>query len=197
MSDHPPVSEIQEPELSDWTPWVAREACRSPLFFEGIRRLRALASRPHPRTTGPLRNYTWGALAALLEEGPVKDAGGVPARAWRNPRESEIGGGYSYEHVLAYRRGCSKVAGRFLGSKDQAPAVHDLVREGEASLPLSGRAAPRDAVASSVAASISGASWGSGATACQQARYEHQPPSGTWPPGAGEGFSLHVRLDAD
>ena len=163
---------------ADFVAWAANEAEHSPPFQSEIDRLRALAAGSaragYSRTTGPLTARDWPTLEQIHA-----DASRLAERerryAWRNRDFPAFEG---LRHVHAYLRGCGKVGRRFLGHPNTGPFVHDLVCGSgyhvsvptEISLP-----APTGPVASTLAAYITGASWGVGATAQRQAWRRARP----------------------
>jgi hypothetical protein len=158
--------------------WAAFEAERSPRFRRGIDRLRRLAAGDgragYPRSTGRLTRSSFAELErALTHSARLPDQ--QRPRAWRNNALAAADG---LRHVRNYLRGCRKLARGFLGSEQAAPLIHELVcRHGYRIQPPPEdlAAAPTAAVASSLAAHITGASWGAGATALRQTWYRHRP----------------------
>jgi hypothetical protein len=157
----------------DWSVWVSRELDRSEPFAREVEGLRTLANASHPRTTGPLAQYTWDQLGELEPESTGRRVG--PTRSWADP---EKGGGYGYDHVRAYMQAARRVARRFIGSDVRASNLHAHVRGEPLLLPTAAHPAP--AQPSRFAAFLTGASWPlGGATAMRQAWRHHRPS--TWP----------------
>src|SRR6266540_5973144 len=146
----------------NYVDWAANEAQRSLRFQAEVDRLRHLAAghdrRGYPRTTGPLTDKSWSELSQLRPLGaePQEER----PRAWKNtPLPTDDG----LRHVRDYERGCRKVALTLLGTERAAPLVHDLVGgTGYRLHPFTGSIAPAPigSNASSLAAYITGASWG-------------------------------------
>src|SRR5262245_46800845 len=125
--------------------------------------LPARALGGYSRSTGPLTGYDRDSLLALPAEVPTNSRG--------DPLYD------SRRHVKEYLVGCRKVAELRLLAKGTAvdvlaERVHEVVRGAGYLVDVSGvranRSWPTGPTASSVAAAISGASWGSGATAQRQ-----------------------------
>jgi hypothetical protein len=164
--------------------YLADEAERSAKFHGKIERLRVLGNAPH--LTGPLTSYEPEDLERLEREGARRPED--RARSWgaderRVFGESTKGGRHGNRHVRDYVHGCRAVAREFFRWPDLWPRIHWLVcgtgyRVNVMDVPLaSAPAAPSGPVASTVAAHISGANWGHGATANRQNFYNHTPTS--------------------
>ena len=167
--------------MEDWGDWALTELRRS----AELDRLCRLAEGAHrggyPRTTGPLSDRSWEELEAFVEEGAQSNLDGR-SRAWKEGRWHETTES-GLSHVVAYVRGCKRVARSYLRADYLAPLVHALVVERSLpdgsqlelpALPALGPA-PTGPVASTCAAHITGAPWGAGATAVRQAWYRHRP----------------------
>jgi hypothetical protein len=151
----------------NWVDWAAAEASRSQRFGAEIDRLRRLAvgadRSGYARTTGPLTLTPYGELAELRQTGAAPQEQ-LP-RAWKNTQLLTDDG---LRHVRDYERGLRKTARTFLGTERAAPLLHSLVATTGYQLARfvgSIAAAPNGPLASTLAAHITGASWGSGATA--------------------------------
>ena len=161
--------------------WAVGEAQHSPRFHGEIDRLRDLAAGSHrqgySRTTGPLTHGSWDELSRSVSD-LISQPQGERPRAWKN---TDLPTDDGYRHVRSYQTSVKKVARQFIGAEAVAPPVHDLVGATGyqlARLPTSlpsALAAPSDGQASSLAAHISGASWGSGATALRVAWRRARP----------------------
>ena len=163
---------------ADFVAWAANEAEHSPPFQSEIDRLRALAAGSaragYSRTTGPLTARDWPTLEQILANAS-RLAEQERRYAWRNKDSPAFEG---LRHVHAYLRGCGKVGQRFLGHPNTGPFVHDLVCGSgyQVNVPTAiSRPAPTGPVASTLAARITGASWGVGATAQRQAWRRARP----------------------
>jgi hypothetical protein len=148
---------------SDHFAAAAREAERSPAHRQRIDRLRDLAAGAdrdrYSRDTGPLTAYGFGQLLELAEQ---------------------VGG---RRHVKDYIAGCrtdARVCLLAAGTAVDVVAdrVHELVKRSAYDVDTTGirtdRAWPSGPTASSLAAAVAGASWGSGATAQRQLSREHR-----------------------
>jgi hypothetical protein len=161
--------------------WAAGEARHSSRFQGEIDRLRDLAAGSHrqgySRTTGPLTHTSWDELSRSVSD-LISQPQNERPRAWRN---TDLPTDDGYRHVRTYQTSVRKVARQFIGAETVAPLVHDLVAATGyqlARLPTSLPSAPPAATgghASSLAAHISGASWGSGATALRLAWRRARP----------------------
>jgi hypothetical protein len=157
--------------------WAAYRAERSLRFLAEIERLRRLAAGAdrggYPRTTGPLTTWSLEELERELKTAQQVEQADR-RRAWKN---TALLTDDPLRHVRDYLRGCRRVARTYLGSEQLAPEIHALVRRGGylASAPATDRPAPTRANASQLAAHISGASWGAGATANAQAWRRARP----------------------
>jgi hypothetical protein len=153
---------VDEPDFFER---VANEAERSSDFRARIDALRAKAAGEHrdrySRSTGGLTPYSWGELVDL-----AASASGDGRR-----------------HVKEYLASCRAVARlRLLAAPRAVEAlaerVHELVRGEGYRVNVSGLVAdrpwPKDALASSVAAVVANASWGSGPTAQRQLSRRHR-----------------------
>jgi hypothetical protein len=163
---------------ADFVAWAANETEHSPPFRGEIDRLRALAAGStragYSRTTGPLTARNWPALEQIFANAS-RSAERERRYAWRNRDLPAFEG---LRHVDAYLRGCRRVGQRFLGHPSGGPLVHDIVCGSgyQVSVPTAiGRPAPTGPVASTLAAHITGASWGVGATAQRQAWRRARP----------------------
>jgi hypothetical protein len=163
---------------TNFVDWAAVEAARSPRFRAGIDRLRRLAAGEergrYPRSTGPLTLWSWRQLERAYEH-RRRLAQGERPRAWRN---SALPTDDGLRHLRDYLRGCRKLARTFLGSEQAAPLVHDLVaRAGYRTnpWPASAPPPPTGPHASTLAAHVTGASWGAGATANRVAWHRARP----------------------
>ena len=150
--------------------WASGEAQSSPRFRAAVDRLRQLAAGSeragYARTTGPLTQKSWEDLSrtlpALLSQ-PQEER----RHAWNN---TDLPTDDGLRHLRDYQRGVRKTARQFIGTEDLAPRIHDLVATTGYQLePVNATSphAPTQAQASSLAAHITGASWGAGATALQ------------------------------
>jgi len=177
----PSLSVAYASAAPNFVDWAAAEEQHSSPFHAEIDRLRHLAAGSHrrgySRTTGPLTNKSWDELSRTLS-----DLRGQPQperpRAWKNTYLPTDDG---YRHVHAYQTGVRKVARQFIGGETVAPLVHDLVAgtgyqldRPPITLP-STLPAPTGGQASNLAAHITGASWGSGATALRLAWRRARP----------------------
>jgi hypothetical protein len=160
--------------MNDFVSWAAAEAERSNVFRVRIGELKEKAKGAHrgrySRTTGPLTDYTWSELGELELEG--RESGFDRPRGWKEDR-NRLATDEGNRHIRDYRKGCRAVAGAFLGNKDLGERVHEHVR-GKPLHVLPRGMAPTGGVASTLAAHLTGASWGSGATANRQAWYYHR-----------------------
>ena len=156
---------------SNFVDWAAAEAHRSMRFHMELDRLRHLAAGSardgYARTTGPLNGKAWSDLSRLRTLGaqPPEER----PRAWKHTQLPTDDG---LRHVREYERGLRKTARTFLGTEGAAPLVHTLVGGTGYQLPpytASAPPAPTGAQASRLAAHITGASWGTGATALRTA----------------------------
>jgi hypothetical protein len=164
---------------NNFVDWAALEAKCSRRFRGEIDRLRSLAvgaSRAgYIRTTGPLSALAWEDLTQRIPALLREDQSDRP-RAWRNP---QLPTDDSLRHVRDYERGVRKLARQYLGTEHAAPHVHELIAAAGYRLrPYEGTAhpAPTGAQASTLAAHITGASWGTGATALRVAWYRATRP---------------------
>src|SRR5205823_2663138 len=133
----------------------------------------------YPRTTGPLSNRSWLELESAFVQARRLEQTQRP-RAWKNtplPTDDAL------RHLRDYLRGCAKLGRTMVGHERLAPQIHELVGRGGylASAPMPGPPAPEGAKASQLAAHISGASWGAGATAHAQAWRRARPRQLTAP----------------
>lgn len=157
--------------------WAASEAQRSERFRFELDRLRHIAAGSardgYCRTTGPLSDKSWSDVSELRALG-ARTSEQRP-RAWQDrslPTDDGL------RHVRDYHRGILKTARFNLGTEDAAPLLHELVAGvGYQLAPYAASAppAPIGGRASSLAAHISGASWGSGATALVKAWSRARP----------------------
>jgi hypothetical protein len=151
------------------------EALRSASFARELELLRTLAFADHPLTTGRLARYDLGELQTLLERS--RSAGLLRPRAWRDTSADANDG---LRHVHDYLARCRRVSRRYLHHEAGAALVHEAARYGmgvldhttrEVSFPEA--TGPR---ASSLAADLTGASWGAGATSLAEARRQWVRP---------------------
>lgn len=156
---------------ADFVAWAAGEAAHSARFPPKVDRLRALAAGEtragYPRTTGPLNAQPWPTLEQILAHSS-RLAQHLRPYAWANTEHPTSEG---LRHLRDYLRGCRKVGREFLGHPDTASLVHQLVRATgyQVIVPTTiSPAAPTGPAASNLAAHITGASWGAGATAHRQ-----------------------------
>jgi hypothetical protein len=143
--------------------------------------LRHLAAGSHrqgySRTTGPLTHTSWDELSRTVSDLIIQPQGHRP-RAWKN---TDLPTDDGYRHIRTYQTSVKKLARQFIGAETVAPLVHDLVAATGyqlARLPTSlpsAPPAPTGGQASNLAAHISGASWGSGATALRLAWRRARP----------------------
>ena len=162
----------------DFVAWAALVAERSPRFRRGIDKARRLAAGEergaYPRSGGPLTLCTWVELEGRLAEARALPEGERP-RAWKN---TERPANDALRHVYGYLKLCRRLGARHLGGERAGPLVHELVcGEGyRVSVPGgSASSRPVGSLASTLAAHITGESWGAGATALRQAWYRHRP----------------------
>ncbi len=166
-----------DPEAS-FVHWAAREAEHSPRFRSEIDRLRQLAGGQarggYRRSTGQLSKRPWAQLEQTLADSLRLSQPQRP-RAWANtllPTDEGL------RHLRDYLRGCRKLARTFLGHEQAAPLIHGLVTRTGYRIevgPMAAPPAPTQKTASALAAYITGASWGAGATALRQAWYRARP----------------------
>jgi hypothetical protein len=163
---------------ADFVAWAASEAAHSPRFHPEIDRLRAIAAGKsragYPRTTGPLTGQAWPSLEEILANASRRAQHQRPY-AWKN---TELPTDEGLRHLSDYLRGCRKVGREFLGHPDTGPLVHQLVSATgyRVIVPTTiSPLAPTGPAASTLAAHITGASWGSGATALRQAWRRARP----------------------
>jgi hypothetical protein len=163
-----PASASAAPNFVDW---AAGEAQHSSRFHGEIDRLRHLAAGSHrrgySRTTGPLTHKSWDELSRTVSELRSQPQPDRP-HAWRN---TDLPTDDGYRHARTYQTSLRKVARQFIGTEAVPPHVHDLVGATgyqltrlPTTLP-SAPPAPTGGQASNLAAHITGATWGSGATA--------------------------------
>jgi hypothetical protein len=166
----------------DFVRWAAAEAERSPRFQREIDRLRQLAAgadrNGYSHSTGPLTKREWDELADLLQA-LLRQPQSERPRAWKN---TYFATDDSLRHVRAYQRGLRKTSRQYLGTEHVAALLHELVRATGYKLPPLttpiGKP-PNGAHASTLAAHITGASWGHGPTA-QQAAWRRNRPGETF-----------------
>jgi hypothetical protein len=153
----------------DFAQWIEQEAARSPGFRDAVHELRKRANTVHPRIGFIFAERTFDELRDALI--PPRES----TRIWSKPPVSAGGGDYYNDDVRRYLLRLKRVVGRYLGRPSDAlllSALHEHVRGQRLTLPLTGKTRLEGAVASTVAAYVTGNTWHVATVAQRQQWYE-------------------------